>query len=731
MPLNAVCQLLKPSSLSGVSRLRAVTLTVLLAPVILATPAFGSDDLAASTTGDDGSRLSEVVVSAQTYQQSTATKTDTPVLEVPQSVSVISRIQLDEQAPQSINEALRYSAGVVPESEGTASDFWGASSIQMRGFAAGIYFDGLQNDTFGNDLLDPYFYQSITILSGPASVLFGQASPGGIVNVQTKLPTATPLHEFLAGFGNYDRYQVGIDIGGPLDADGQYLYRVTAVGLSQNTQMQFVRHERIGVAPAFTWRPSESTTITLLANFTLNPAVGDYADLPAVGTALPDPLGRIPTSFFLGDPTFNQTRQELFYIGYQLDHRFNDTWDFQQSARFNDNKNWADMMWPLGLEADNESLDRYAFTRHEASRSFLIDNRLITHFELGGLRNDVLIGLNFSRFLENWTWGDNEDVPPINVFNPVYFLDITAPALTGSETVNAHQTGVYAQDQLSLDHWRFLVGARHDWVHEIDTYDDARSLEQDRQFTYRAGLVYLFDSGLAPYASYSTSFQPQFGNTESGTPFVPTMGKQYEAGLKFQPAGASSFISAAIYNLTEQNVLTTDPENPNFQVQVGEIRSRGAELSGHLGLTESLSLLASYTYLDSRYTKSDTFDTGINDVLRPTQGMQQFAVPEHMASLWAEYAFHTGPRGLSLSAGARYTGSSYGDDVDSFSVPAFTLFDVGARYDLGELKAALRGLRLQLNASNLLDKTYVSSCSYGSCNYGVRRVLYGSVTYDW
>jgi outer membrane receptor protein involved in Fe transport len=208
MSLNAVYQILRPSPLSAVSRLRAVRLTVLLAPVFLATPAFGSDDLPASTTGDDGSRLSEVVVSAQTYQQSTATKTDTPVLEVPQSVSVISRIQLDEQAPQSINEALRYSAGVVPESEGTASDFWGASSIQMRGFAAGIYFDGLQNDTFGNDLLDPYFYQSITLLSGPASVLFGQASPGGIVNVQTKLPTATPLHEFLAGFGNYDRYQV-------------------------------------------------------------------------------------------------------------------------------------------------------------------------------------------------------------------------------------------------------------------------------------------------------------------------------------------------------------------------------------------------------------------------------------------------------------------------------------------------------------------------------------------
>jgi iron complex outermembrane receptor protein len=285
---------------------------------------------------------------------------------------------------------------------------------------------------------------------------------------------------------------------------------------------------------------------------------------------------------------------------------------------------------------------------------------------------------------------------------------------------------------VAIDRLRILLGARQDWLEETDSYGDSASHESDHKLTYRGGLVYLFDNGLAPYASYSTSFQPQVGNTFDGTPFVPTLGRQYEAGLKYQPPGSNSFLTAAVYDLTEQNVLTTDPEHPQFQVQIGAIRSRGVELSQHVSLHESLNLIASYTYLDSRYLKSDTTDTGIDGITTSIQGKQQYAVPENVGSLWASYDLRgAGLAGLQVSAGARYTGSSYGDAVNSFAVPAVTLVDAALRYEMGALDRRFDGLRLQLNASNLLDKTYVASCNAGTCNYGVRRVVYGSAIYNW
>jgi iron complex outermembrane receptor protein len=696
----------------------------------------------ATDPGADATTLAPVKVTANTDDSSdgyvarkstVGTKTDTPLVEVPQSISVVTRQQMDDQQPQSLNEALRYSVGVVPESEGTASNFWSASSLQMRGFTPGVYMDGLQDDTPGNDLIDPYFFESVSVLGGPSSVLFGQASPGGIVNIVSKRPTDTPLHEVFFAIGNWNRYQAGFDFGGPIDQAGQFLYRLTGFGLTQDTQMVYTKHQRVEIAPAFTWRPDADTHLTVLVNLTSNPAVGDYADLPAVGTALPDPKGRIATSFLLGDPNFNSARQRAAYLSYEFEHRFSDALDFQQNARFTNNDNKANMMWPLGLEADDETLDRYAFVRHQDSRSYLIDNRLKTQFNSGPLQNTVLVGLNFSKFIEHWAWNDHDE-PPINIFNPVYYQAIIPPDPTdySTELVAAHQTGVYAQDQVALDRWRFLLGARQDWVQELDTYQTSSSLENDHRLTYRAGVVYLFDSGFAPYASYSTSFQPQFGNTESGTPFVPTLGRQYEAGVKFQLPGARSFVTAAVYSLTEQNVLTTDPLNPNFQVQVGEIRSRGVELSAHGSLTESLNLIASYTYLDSRYLRSDTSATGVDGITVSTEGKHQYAVPGELASLWADYTFHQrGLQGMAASAGVRYTADSYGDAANSFLVPSITLVDAAIRYELGAVNRALDGLKLQLNVSNLLDKTYVASCSYGTCNYGLRRTVYGNATYSW
>lgn len=699
-----------------------------------------------SATTQHAKTLSGVTVTGQTGADSyvatngsAGTKTDTPIIETPQSISVVTRKQMDDQQPQSLNEALRYSPGIVPETQGTSSNFWSGSSLKLRGFAPGVYQDGLQDDSTGNDLVDTYFYQSVEVLSGPASVLYGQASPGGVVNVVSKQPTDTPLHEVTFGVGNDNRYQAGFDFGGPLDQSGQFLYRLTGVGLTQDTQTEWIKRKRIALAPSITWRPDENTSLTLLTNFTYNPAVGDYASVPASGSVLYNPNGKMSTDFSPGDPNFNKTEQRFTMIGYQFDHTFNDIWSFQQNARFTDNRNQANMIWPLGLEADNETLDRYAFVRHESSRTFVIDNRIKAQFDWGSLKNTLLMGAQYTHINQDWAWGSNMNLPPINIFDPMYGLPIQGPdpASFTKETNEADQTGIYAQDQISLDRWRFLVGVRQDWVNASQGGSIPSLIvpnQANNKFTWRTGLVYLFDNGLAPYFSYSTSFQPQYGGiTPSGNTLAPTTGQQYEAGIKYQPANSNSFITAAVYNLTEQNVPAADPLNPAFQIQVGEIRSRGFELSDHTSLTDSLNLIASYTYTDSKYTKSDVLDTGFNGVSAPVQGKYQYGIPRQSASIWADYTVHGSVlQGLGFAGGVRYVSSTYGDDVNSFKVPAFTLLDAALRYDVGAIDPALHGLRLQLNVSNLLDKSYVAACTSSTgCNFGLRRTIYASATYDW
>jgi iron complex outermembrane recepter protein len=667
------------------------------------------------------------------------TKTDTPLIETPQSISVVTRQQIDDQQPQSINETLRYSPGIVPESEGTTSNFWGANSLQLRGFTPGVYLDGLQDDNSGNDMVDPYFYQSVEVLSGPASVLYGQASPGGIVNVVSKQPTDTPLHEVTFGIGNYDRYQAGFDFGGPLDQNGQWLYRLTAVGLTQDTQTDWIKHKRYGIAPAITWRPDENTRLTLLGNFTYSPAMGDYSDVPATGSVIPSPLGKVSADFSPGDPNFNSAVQRMAMVGYQFEHHLGNDWEFEQNARFTDNRNEANMLWPSGVEADGETLDRYAFVRHMSTRSYLVDNRLKTQFDLGPLENAVLVGAQYSRYDEDWAWGTNFNVPPIDIFNPDYYLPIQGPAPSTfkAEDNHAHQTGVYAQDQISIDHWRFLLGVRQDWVDEDQTSNNPSLVianEGARKFTWRTGAVYLFDSGWAPYVSYATSFQPQFGSiTTSGAAASPTTGEQYEAGVKYQPAGSNSLVTLALYHLAEQNVPEADPQDPGFVTQVGEIVSRGVELADRTHLSNDLDLIANYTYTDSRYTKTPTLDVGYTGIEAPVQGHYQYAVPKQSGSVWLDYTLHGAVlQGLGFSGGVRYIGSTYGDDVNSFKVPSFTLVDAALHYDIGKLDAALSGLKLQLNIANLLDKSYVAACtSFTSCNFGVRRTVYASATYDW
>lgn len=290
------------------------------------------------------------------------------------------------------------------------------------------------------------------------------------------------------------------------------------------------------------------------------------------------------------------------------------------------------------------------------------------------------------------------------------------------------QLGLYAQDQIKLDRFTFTLSGRQDWV-DTETTDHLLAgtvTQQDaRAFTWRAGATYVFDNGVAPYVSYATSFEPQLGvNQATQQPFVPTTGQQYEAGVKYQPPGINALLTAAVFDLTQQNVVMVDPSNPLLSVQTGEIRSQGFEFEAKAGLAGGWDILAAYTYLDSKVTQS----------IDPSQiGKRPLNVPDQMASLWLFYTVQDGPLlGLGLGGGVRYVGDAAGSADNLIIVPGYTLFDAALQYDFGKRNPALKGVKLTLNATNLLDKTYVSECTnIVNCLYGAGRTVVAGLRYNW
>jgi iron complex outermembrane recepter protein len=661
-----------------------------------------------------------------------ATKTDTPLLETPQSISIVTRDQMDAQAPQNINEALRYAPGVVPESQGTTSSFWNASSLQVRGFIPNIYQDELTDDSSGNTLLDAYFYQRIEVLEGPSSVLYGQGNPAGIVNVESKRPMATHFHEVQLGFGTYGKYEGNFDFSGPLMSP-HLLYRLTGVGFTEGSQTWFIHPKRLAIAPALTWIPDSKTSLTLLSNYTYNPEVGAYANVPALGSALPNPNGKIAPGFFPGDPNFNMTKQSFIQAGDAFIHAFDHDWRIEQNFRFTGNKDNANMIWPEDLEADNATLDRYTFIRHTTFDSTLSDQRIVKVLQTGKIRQTLLAGANYTHYSEHWNWGDG-DIAPINVFHPAYYLQIATPSITGIESTIYNQTGIYFQDQAALGRLRLSFAGRQDWLSYNDNTNGTLTKQDSDKFTVRSGAVYLLGRGIAPYFSYATSFQPDIGLTESGTALPPTTGKQYEGGVKYQPERTNTFITADVYDLAEQNVGTPDPTNPNFTIPIGEIRSRGFELQGHSSLGHRVSMVASYAYTDSKYSRSNATGPPLDGTTpESTQGKYQYGVPLNLASFWADYNLpFISMNGLGVSAGSRFVGASWGDNVNSFKVPGATLFDGALHYDFSSDSGLLHGARLQINASNIGNRTYVASCyATDGCYYGAKLTVYGTMRYRW
>ncbi|MCB8882872.1 TonB-dependent siderophore receptor [Acidisoma cellulosilytica] len=656
----------------------------------------------------------------------TATKTDTPIVQTPQAINVVTADQLRQQQPKSISQALRYTPGVSSEiyGDGARGDF-----LQIRGFNGydSIYIDGLKSD---NGLwtynIEPYGLERLEVLKGPSSMLYGQNEPGGLVNAISKRPTDTPQHEVEFQYGSHNSKQFGFDMSGPVEGtDGKVEYRIVGMDRQSDTQVNYTENNRQYIAPSITIKPDADTQVTILANYlrVREPGWTDQG-FPQAGTQTYNPNGTISSSTFTGEKDFDQFNMDQVAIGYELEHRFNDWLKFSQNLRYNHITGDSQETYGTALESDDKTLDRATFAEHVNINTIKLDNHLEADFTTGPLRHKVLFGIDYSHTSNDFSYGAGT-APSIDIFAPVYTSGATTLSTYESDIQTVNQIGEYLQDEISWLGFRLLAGVRHDNA-STDTYakiGGTSTTQNDSAWTYRAGLLYLFNNGIAPYVSYSTSFLPTSGTDAEGTPYQPITSRQYELGLKYKPPGWNALFTAALFDLTENNVLTPDPASTLFDVQTGQARSQGLELEAKVSPAPGFDLDAAYTYTDAVVTKSNAGNVG--DLLP--------LVPMHAVNLWAHYKLQNSfARGLGLGAGFRYRGSVYGDTAQQYQVDPVALVDLAMDYDLGNISPSMSGLDIQLNASNIANTQYLANCTSSiACYYGAGRAVYATLAYHW
>ncbi len=658
-------------------------------------------------------------------QSATATKTDTPLLETPQAISVVGRDQMLTQNAQTIVEALRYTPGVSANHNPVDARF---DSIRVRGFEPTIYLDGMQLPAgaaqFGRPKVDPFGLERVEVLRGPSSALYGQIPPGGMLNLISLRPTRESVHMVEAQANNFGRFQGGADLGGTLSEDGTFYYRLTGLAHGGGTQINYVNDNRLMIAPAITWQPSSDTKLTVLGQYQRDSGGVDIQFLPSQGTLLPNPNGTIPVGTFVGEQAYNSFQRNQFWAGYLFEHRFNDAIKVNQNLRYAALDTNLAAVIGTGLQANLQTLNRATYNVPEAAQAFTVDNNLLATFNTGPVRHEALLGFDYRYAASQMQQGIGA-ATTLNVFNPVYGRPVTPPTITTSTNQGQNQYGVYLQDQIAFDKWRLTLSGRHDWVDTStrNYFANSQTSQAVSAFSGRAGLNYVFDFGLSPYVSYANSFQPTIGTTFSGTPFQPTKGYQYEIGVKYQPPETNISTSLAAYKLVQQNALTVDTAHPGFSVQTGEVTVQGVEFEFTASLARGMNIIGSYTYTDAKVTQSNGTDLG-NQII---------TVPLNQVALWSDFTIQEGQfRGLGFGAGIRYFGPTYGNNANTLLIPGYGLLDGLIRYDLGELNPKMQGALLQLNGSNLLNTAYVATCANATqCYYGAARTVTLTLRYNW
>lgn len=677
----------------------------------------------------------EIIVTAPRYVPGAAfaNKSNIPLIETPQSVSVITRDQIDLLNFVDAQQAVRYTSGVFGENYGPDLRF---DFFTLRGFTPKQYIDGLAapvSTTIFSTGLDLYAFESFELLKGPASVLYGNAPPGGIYNETTRRPSRVFDGEVQAKFGSDQYKSLAGTVTGPV---GNLLHaRLTALGLDRDAERDNVSAKRLLLAPSASVRFGTGTTLTGLVHYQYDKVRGDTNGfLPVYGTLLPNPLGRVDRDTNLGDPD-NLYKRRQHGIGFDLAHRFSDAVGVRSVARWSKYRErtptgvyggggLVDDNWD-GVPDDYRTIQQYNFSYAEDVKAFTIDNRVSAKLQTGALEHELLAGLDFRNVNNESAFGfvfgnridlfdpQPEPQPTPEPGYPFTFSDL-----------RLKQTGVYVQDHIGIGKFYVTLNGRQDWINVRNDVAGG-DITKQRKFTYRAGANYVLESGFAPYISYATSFEPVLGtDSVTGDPFKPSSGRQIEGGVKYNganlPADVRVFATAALFKIVQKDVVQTYTAiTPVFGRQVGEVEVWGAELEAVARIRDQWSINGAYSYNDSEVTKSST----------PQEvGAELPTTPKHKAALFVDYTLQQGAlAGLGFGFGGRYTSRSAGALPGPFSPVIYygesaTLFDAIVHYDIP-------GWRLAINGSNIFDKAYVARCAGpAGCTYGAGRQVIATLT---
>ncbi|KQN63544.1 TonB-dependent siderophore receptor [Erwinia sp. E602] len=630
-----------------------------------------------------------------------ASKSAVPESRTAQTIDTISKAEIEKRHANSLNEILRYEAGVATEMRGSTTYM---SEYKIRGFSAEHeYYNGLQlpYNVSGNTKagIDPILIEQVDILKGPSSVLYGNASPGGLVNIQGKTPKKEQSTEVEFTTGNRALREGTLDSTGQI-ADSDWNYRFIGKASAGDDQAQTTKHEGYLLAPSVSWQPSDQTRLTIDAI---------YQDQPSLTPSNPLPLaylrsGSASRDDYAGD-RWNGFKQRQTLIGYTFEHQFDSGWGVVQKARYAHVESYQRSIYSTGTSGSDTTLSRFGYTTDESLNNVNIDNQLTKTLSLGEWKHHLLAGVDYQRLNANFNYDYGSVYPAIDMQNPDHGVvtdnNLGLYAAT-RQHMSFNQAGYYLQDQVEFGGLNLIASLRYDDYRSTTTDHlnggDKSWVDQDR-VTKRLGALYQFDNGIAPFISYSEGFLPVSPiGTLSATQVKPTTSKQVEGGVKTLLADYATTLTASVFKINQKNVLTTDNTYvgglANYR-QTGEIESKGFEFSAVSRPLENLNLIASYAYTRAINVQDDRY-----------QGQRATQVPENTLNLWSDYTFASGPlNGLMLGAGMRYQGKTA--ITPDNSVPAIggnTQFDAAVAYDMGVVSNSLKGLTVKAGAQNLTNK---------------------------
>ncbi|PWV95639.1 iron complex outermembrane receptor protein [Hoeflea marina] len=654
----------------------------------------------------------------------TGSKAATPLKLVPQSVSVVGGEELsDRGVVNKVDEALRYTPGVTAEPFGTDPD---TDWFYIRGFDAtqtGVFLDGLNlfSYGFGGFQIDPLALERIEVLKGPASVLYGGANPGGIVNMVRKRPSGEPYFYTEIGVNSDFNAFTGFDASGRLNEEGTLTYRLTGKVSGGDNYSDFSEDLRGFVMPQVTYSPDAATSLTVYGYFSgLDQVHVGNGFFPYEGTVVDASFGRIDRDAFYGEPDIDSGKVTQKMVGYEFEHEFDNGIKFSQSARYGTLHKTESGPYTYGYTDDTQTeFNRIGFDATSDVDSIAVDNRAETGFDLGATSHTLLAGIDYRYYRLDHVQACC-GATPISVTDPVYGEPQGANFVYLDQTLTQQQIGAYVQDQIRFGGgWLATLNGRYDYV---DTESDSQPglgvsyTSNDSALSGRAGLAYEFDNGVTPYLSAATFFNPIIG-VSATTAFVPETGHQFEAGVKYEPSGFDGMVTASAFQITKQNVVVTVAGPPSSQEQLGEVRSTGLELEAKANLTSNWKILAAASYTDMEVTR----DTNASLI-----GKSPVLIPGLQASLWLDYSVTQGNlEGLSLGAGIRHQGESWADVDNTAKVPSATLVDAAIRFEKNDWTAAL-------NVANVFDTVYVKGCQgLLTCGYGESRTVTLKLSKKW